>query len=64
MTQTAEVRLIGTAAACALLKVDRSTVARWVQSGRLSPVQKLDGPTGAYLFDRAAVETLVAERAS
>ena len=31
-------------------------VARWVASGRLAYAQKLDGKTGAYLFDPAAVD--------
>lgn len=58
------VRVIGTSVACTILGVDRSTVIRWVQSGALQPVQKLGPGTGAYLFDREAVEALLAERAS
>jgi len=44
--------LIGTAEVCALLGVDRSTVKRWVDRGRLKPAGKLPGATGAYLFRR------------
>ena len=39
--------------------VDRSVIVRRVKAGQLTPVQKLPGHTGAYLFDRAAVQALV-----
>lgn len=45
------------------LRTDRKGVRRLVERGTLTPVQKLPGTTGAYLFDRAAVEALAAERA-
>lgn len=50
--------LIGTAEACAILGVDRSTVKRWVDRGRLKSAGKLPGPTGAYLFRRSVVLAL------
>lgn len=40
------------------------SVHRLVDNGVLTPTQKLPGKTGAYLFDREAVERLAAERAS
>ena len=55
--------LIGTTAAAERCGVDRSTFFRWVQLGRITPVMKLDGRTGAMLFDPAAVDRLAAEYA-
>lgn len=43
--------LIGTEAAARLARVDRSTITRWVQSGRLTPAFKLPGKQGYYLFE-------------
>ncbi len=49
--------LITSAEACRLLgDIDRSTLTRWVQLGRIVAVQKLDGKRGAYLFTRAAID--------
>lgn len=50
--------LIGSAEACELLGIDRSTLTRWVDTGRLDYWVKMPGKTGAYLFEREAVETL------
>lgn len=60
MAQT--VALIGSREACRILGVDRSTLTRWVQAGRLYPAGRLEG--GAYLFDPTAIEALAVERAS
>lgn len=38
------------------LRVDRSVVTRWVHTGRIVPVHKLPGATGAYLFDPASLD--------
>lgn len=54
---------IGSTEACALLSIDKSTLSRWVAAGKLTPVAQLPGKTGAFLFDRAAVEALVADLA-
>jgi len=51
------------AEAADLLNCHRSTIARYVAAGTLEAT-KLPGRTGAYLFDRAAVEALAAERAA
>lgn len=48
--------LLGTAEACRLLEVNKSTLTRWVTAGRISAAQKLPGKNGAYLFDPAEVE--------
>jgi len=39
-----------------------SSVIRLVKAGKLTPVQKLPGLRGAYLFNRADIEALAAER--
>lgn len=54
---------IGSAEACELLGVNRSTLVRMVKGDRLTPAMKLPGASGAYVFDRADVEALAAERA-
>jgi hypothetical protein len=42
---------------------DPSTISRWVQLGKLKPARKLPGKNGPFLFHRADVEALAAERA-
>lgn len=44
------------AEAASALTVDRATVTRWVQSGRLVPALKLPGLRGAYMFTDEAIE--------
>jgi excisionase family DNA binding protein len=53
--------LIGSAEACTILGVDRSTLSRWVQLGKITPAMQLPGSKGAMLFDRADVERYKAE---
>lgn len=55
--------LIGSADAAAILGIDRSVLLKRVKAGRLEPVQKLSAATGAYLFDRDAIETIAAQEA-
>lgn len=43
---------------------DRSSITRYVADGRLTPAMKLDGRTGAYLFDPAEIERFKAERSA
>jgi len=64
MQQTSQPRedLIGSAQACEILGLDRSSLVRRVQLGRMQAALKLPGPNGAYLFLRADVEALAAER--
>ena len=42
-----------------MLDVDARTVARRARSGAI-PARKLPGRTGAYVFDRATIEQLLA----
>lgn len=46
-------QLIGSATVCTLLKIDRSTLTRRIKRGELVPLAQLDGPNGAYVFDRS-----------
>jgi len=39
---------------------DTRTISRWTREGRLTPTAKLPGQTGAYIYDRAEIERLVA----
>ena len=50
--------LVGTTEAAERLGVERSTFFRWMQLGRIKPVMKLPGATGALLFDIADVDAL------
>lgn len=55
--------ILSTTAACEILGVDRSTLARWVQMGRVSAT-KLPGQTGSYVYRRDAIEALRDARAA
>lgn len=48
--------------ACTELDIDRSTLTRWVKSGRLNPTRQLPGKTGAFLFSAAEIATVKAQR--
>lgn len=52
------IRLLGTAEVCRRLHVNKSTLTRWVASGRIAAAQKLPGKNGAYLFDPTEVQRL------
>ena len=53
--------LISSIEAAELLGKGRSTLTRWVQSGRLTEAMKLPGETGTRLFHRSEVERLADE---
>lgn len=53
--------LVTSAAVCTELGIDRSTLTRWVQAGRIEPATKLPGLRGAYLFTRAEIDRLKAK---
>ena len=53
--------LIGTVQAVTILRIDRSTLSRWVKDRRIDPALQLPGRTGAMLFHRADVERLALE---
>lgn len=55
--------LIGSAQACQVLSVDKSTLSRLVKAGTLTPVMKLPGKNGAMLFDPADVTRVCLDRA-
>lgn len=52
--------LLTTAQVADILGKSVPTVNRWAVEGVLTPVQKLPGRTGAYLFDRAEIERVAA----
>lgn len=52
--------LMTTAEVATALGRDRSVILKRVRAGELTPVHKLDGLRGAYLFDRASI-TAIAE---
>lgn len=54
--------LIGTAAVADLLGWSRTKVKREAQAGRLPYEHKVDGQTGAYLFNRTVIEVIAANR--
>jgi len=45
--------------ACAILRIDRSTLSRWVRAGKVRPAMKLPGTRGASLFTPRAIERLL-----
>lgn len=49
---------LSSAQACQRLGIDRSTLTRWVEAGKLKPVVKLRGIRGAYVFDAADIDQL------
>lgn len=50
--------LIGAAAICRELDVDRATLTRWVARGIAKPAGKLPGRNGAFLFESDEIERL------
>ena len=56
--------LIGTAEAAQIIGVERSTITRWVDAGRITVAHKLPGRTGATLFHRGEVQRVAAEYAA
>lgn len=54
--------LIGSAEACKILGIERSTLVRWVQLRQIRPAKKLPGPVGPYLYRRSDVERLAEQR--
>lgn len=48
--------LLSTVETAEALGVERSTISRWVTSGRIKPAHRMPGATGAFLFDRREVQ--------
>lgn len=59
-----ELNFIGSAEVCARLDIDRSTLIRRVQLGRIQYAAKLPGKSGAYLFDPEYINRLVIDAAT
>lgn len=55
--------LLATGDVATRLGIDRRTVIQRVAAGRLSPVGKLPGPRGAYLFDAEQIDRLAEDAA-
>jgi excisionase family DNA binding protein len=54
--QDAGMDLLATIEAAEVIGVERSTLSRWAESGRITVAHRLPGKNGAVLFDRAEVE--------
>lgn len=54
--------LIGSTEAVRILDVDKATLSRWVAAGQVVPAHQLPGKNGAYLFHRADITALAAQR--
>ena len=50
--------LLSTVEACEEIKIDRSTLSRWIKDGTAQPAMRLPGKTGAYLFTPEEVARL------
>lgn len=49
-------QLIGAKTAAKLLGIDRSSLMRRIEAGTIRPVVQLDGPGGAWVFDRTELD--------
>ena len=56
--------LLTSADACEALSIDRSTLSRWVQLGRIAPAMKAPGIRGAMFFTPDEVERVKTEVAA
>ena len=63
MPSSDEPMFLTAAEVCEFLQIDRSTLLRWVASGKVRAAQKLPGKSGAYLFDPAEVTRFMVARA-
>ncbi|MEV4902389.1 helix-turn-helix domain-containing protein [Citricoccus sp. NPDC055426] len=57
-TQKRKSANIGTAETARILRVSKRTVHNRVDAGILTPITKIEGRTGAYVFDRETVQAL------
>ena len=57
----ADDELVGSDEASRITGIPRSTFARWVTQGRITPAHVMPGISGAKLFRRADVDRLAAE---
>lgn len=56
--------LLGTVQAAELIGIERSTLTRWSENGRITRAMKLPGKAGTVLFHRSEVERVAAEYAA
>lgn len=56
--------LLATVEAADAIGVERSTLSRWIESGRIAAAHKLPGKNGAHLFALAEVERVRDEYAA
>lgn len=61
---TTDEAMIGATEAAGHLRVSKDTLIRMIARGELTPVHKLPGDNGAYLFSRADVERLAEAKAA
>lgn len=55
--------IIGSRDACRILDINKSTLTRWVASGRITPAGRIGkGVTSAFVFYRADVEKIAAAK--
>lgn len=59
--KNSSLKLLTSADVCAELRIDRSTLSRWVASGRIAAATKLPGKRGPFLFAPAEVARLRTE---
>lgn len=57
-------KLITSAEACDQLRIDRSTLSRWVSAGKIKPAMQGPGPSGAFWFTEQSVNALRERTAS
>jgi hypothetical protein len=55
MHKSAHANLVGSAEVCAMFQINRRTLTRWVDQGRIKPIAKLPGLRGGYVFDRSTL---------
>jgi len=54
---------MGTAEACELLGVSKDTLIRMAARGEITPLHKLPGPNGAFIWNAAEIRKLAAKPA-
>jgi excisionase family DNA binding protein len=62
MQNDSSTQIIGAAEAARRLQVSRPTITRMAQSGKITPLHKMDGLRGAYVFTDAEVARAAQER--
>lgn len=58
MPTTPPLRAVASKDVCLALDINRSTLTRWVEQGKITPIYRLPGDRGAFLFDPNDVEAM------